>query len=71
MKVKKLAVVFTVIMMAYALAACGKGSETRQEADSTGQGNLSSEASKENETNQSEETKQKIMMRWSRDICHR
>ena len=58
MKVKKLAVVFTVIVMAGSLAACGKGSETHQETGSTGQNNISSESLQKTEKNQSEETKQ-------------
>ena len=58
MKVKKLAAIFTVVMMAGSLAACGKSSETRQEMGSTGQSNLSSEAPKETEANQSKDISQ-------------
>lgn len=58
MKVKKLVAIFTVIMMAGSLAACGKGSETHQETVSTGQSNLSSEAPKETEANQSKDISQ-------------
>ena len=56
MKVKKLAVIFTVLVMAGSLAACGKGNETHQETGSTGQNSISSESSQKTESNQSEET---------------
>lgn len=58
MKIKKLVAVFTVLMMAGSLAACGRSNETRQEMGNTGQGNISSESSQKTEMNQSEGTEQ-------------
>lgn len=56
MKIKKLVAVFTVLMMAGSLAACGRSNETRQEMGNIGQSNISSEPSQKTETNQSEGT---------------
>ena len=58
MKIKKLVAVFTVVMMAGSLAACGRSNEAHQETGNTGQNNISSESSQKTETNQSEGTEQ-------------
>ncbi len=58
MMIKKLAVVFTVLMVAGSLVACGRSNETRQETGNTGQSNISSESSQKTETNQLEGTEQ-------------
>lgn len=58
MKIKKVVVIFTMLMMAGSLAACGKSNEAHQEAGSAGQGNVRSELSQNTETTQSKRTEQ-------------
>ena len=54
MKINRWAIVFTVLMMAGSLAACGRSNETPQEMGSVRQSNISSESSQKTESNQSE-----------------
>lgn len=62
MKTKKLLTVFTVLMLAGSLAACGRSNEKHRETGSARQGNISSEPSQKVETNQSEGTEQRNIL---------